>query len=123
MSPNPAASHAVDEILDLSPDIRYAAVSRGGTLAMRQRDGLEGASASESDRYEEALVNPTLLTLARARGDIDCGGLQFLVVGYGNFRQLVLPLADGHASVCFPHCVDPTDHVAAIRAACGEGGR
>ena len=33
------------------------------------------------DRYEELLVNPTLLTLAGQRGDIDYGGLRCLVLG------------------------------------------
>ena len=42
------------------------------------------ASGLESDRYEELLVNPTLLTLATQRGNIDCGGLKYLIVRYGN---------------------------------------
>ena len=42
-------------------------------------------------RYEELLVNPTLLELTRQRGNIDCGGLEYLVIRYGNFFQLVLP--------------------------------
>ena len=32
-------------------------------------------------------MNPTLLTLARQRGGIDCGGLDDLVVAYGSFFQ------------------------------------
>ena len=115
-----APSDAVAAILNLSERIRYAAVVQGNKVVMRQREGLDGASAAESDRYEEALVNPTLLTLARARGEIDCGGLRFVVVGYGNFRQLVVPLPDGHASVCFPHEVDPTTFVEPVRVACGD---
>ncbi|WP_120498501.1 hypothetical protein [Kiloniella sp. EL199] len=113
-------SNALTLILGLSPDIRYAAISQDGAISMQQREGLDEASAAESDRYEEALVNPVLLTLARARGEIDCGGLSFIVVGYGNFRQLVVPLANGHVSVCFPHAMDPTSYVDAIRTACGE---
>jgi hypothetical protein len=74
---------------------------RAGKLEARQRGDVAGASSSESDRYEELFVNPALLTLARQRGNLDCGGLRFVVVGYGNFHQLVLELPEGHASVCF----------------------
>lgn len=104
----------LDAIFALSPDIRYVAVLRDGQLTTRQRDGVAGASAAESDRYEELLVNPTLLKLATQRGEIDCGGLTHLVVGYGNFRQLVLPLEGGHVSVCFEKGCDPQAHVEAI---------
>lgn len=110
---------AVAAILELCSDVRYAAILRNGKLEMAQREGIAGASASESDRYEELLVNPTLLTLARARGDIDCGGARFIVVGYGNFHQLVVALPDGHASVCFAKGSDPISYVDAIIAACG----
>ena len=82
---------------------------------MRQRDDLEGASSSESDRFEELLVNPTLLILARQRGEIDCGGLRFLVVGYGNFHQLVIPLDSGHTSIAFELDADPLEHLTGIR--------
>jgi len=108
----------VDTILALSSEIRYAAVRIDGRLAMRQRDGLNDTSASESDRYEELLVNPTLLTLAGARGEIDCGGLEFLIVGYGNFQQLVVPVPGGHASVCFRNGAECSSFVGAIHAAC-----
>ena len=53
-----------------------------------------------SDRYEELLVNPALLKLASQRGNIDCGGLDYLLVRYGNFFQFVLPESWGHVSVC-----------------------
>lgn len=86
-------------IFKISPRIRYVAIRSGDRLHLEEREGLSGASSSESDRYEELLVNPTLLTLTRQRGDIDCGGLDFVLVGYGNFRQLVIPTASGHVSV------------------------
>ncbi|WP_282093436.1 hypothetical protein [Epibacterium ulvae] len=108
----------VDAILELSSDIRYVAVRLDGNLSMKQRDGLSDASASESDHYEEILVNPTLLTLAAERGNIDCGGLKFLVVGYGNFQQLVVPVPNGHASVCVPYGVECTSFVSAIYRLC-----
>jgi hypothetical protein len=67
------------------------------------------------------LVNPTLLTLARQRGNVDCGGARFVLVGYGNFQQLVVDLPDGHASVCFELGSNPLDFAEAIRDICLKG--
>lgn len=67
---------ATDAQFELSPGIRYVAFGRGQEVAMRERPSLEAPSLSESDRYEVSPVNPTLLTLARQRGGIDCGGLR-----------------------------------------------
>jgi len=94
--------HAMAErIAELSSSVRYVAVSDGGAEPeIWERDPGPGSSSSESDRYEELLVNPTLLTLAGRRGDIDCGGLDYLLVRYGNFFQLVVPTPSGHVSVC-----------------------
>jgi hypothetical protein len=89
-----------DRLFALAADVRYVAIYRDGRLQTRSRSGLVGASAAESDRYEELLVNPTLLTLARQRGEIDCGGLRYLLVRYGQFFQCVLPWPGGHVSVC-----------------------
>jgi hypothetical protein len=83
--------HLIDALFDLSPQVRYVAIYRHGELSLRQRHDLSLASAAESDRYEELLVNPTVLTLTRQRGEIDCGGLDYVVVRYGNFFQFVAP--------------------------------
>jgi hypothetical protein len=114
MSLPKSAEHVIAAIMELTPEIRYAALASGQDVAMRQREDLEGASASDSDRFEELLVNPALLTLARQRGEIDCGGLRYLVVGYGSFDQLVLAWRDGHASIAFERGADPASHVEAI---------
>lgn len=82
---------------------------------MRQRPDLRDASSSESDRYEELLVNPTLLLLARQRGDIDCGGLRYLVVRYGHFFQVVVPDPQGgHVSVAVEPDADPVPIAEAV---------
>jgi hypothetical protein len=91
----------------LSSDIRYVAVYNHGELSLRQRPNLSLATASETDRYEELLVNPTLLTLTRQRGDIDCGGLNYVVIRYSNFFQFVAPIEGGHVSVAFEPYTDP----------------
>jgi hypothetical protein len=96
--------------------MRYVALYRGGELRARQRDGVEGASVSEADRYEELFVNPVLLKLARQRDDIDCGGARFVVVGCGNFHQLVVDLPDGQVSVCFELVNNPIAYVEQILA-------
>jgi hypothetical protein len=110
----------IDQVLAVSPAVRYVALYRGGKLTSRQRSEVSDASASESDRYEELFVNPTLLTLVRQRGNLDCGGAQFVLVRYGNFYQLVLDLHDGHVSVCLELASNPLDHADVIRAICGS---
>jgi hypothetical protein len=100
----------MDALFNLSLQVRYVAVYRHGELSLRQRPHLSLASAPESDRYEELLVNPTLLTLTRQRGDIDCGGLSYVVVRYGNFFQFVVPTESGHVSVAFEPDADPIGH-------------
>ncbi len=84
----------------LGDHIRYVAFGVGQDIHTAQRGSPEGASDASSDFYEELLVNPTLLTVARQRGELDCGGLRHVIVGYGNFTQVVVPAADGHVSVC-----------------------
>ena len=97
----------VDDLLSLHDSIRYVAVYRDEALSTASQPGRDGASAAESDRYEELLVNPTLLRLVTQRGNIDCGGLDYVVVRYGNFFQLVVPTAWGHVSVCVEPDGDP----------------
>jgi hypothetical protein len=106
---------AFNELFAVTPAVRYVAFATGQEVNVRRREDIDSASAEESDRYEELLVNPTLLLLARQRGEIDCGGLRFLIVGYGNFHQLVVPLETGHVSIAFEPEADPIDHLAAVR--------
>ncbi len=105
-----------DALFALSPRVRYVAVLRGRALLLRERPGLSGASAAETDRYEELLVNPAVLTLLRRRGEIDCGGLDHVWIRYGNFWTGLFPLDDGHVNVGLEPDAVPTEHVAAIRA-------
>jgi hypothetical protein len=109
----------VDEILSsafaLGDHIRYVAVADGPDVLLQERSGLSHASSSDSDRYEELLVNPTLLLLTRQRGEIDCGGLRYVIVRYGNFAQVVVPNPDGgHVSVAVAAGHDPVEVADAI---------
>ena len=109
----------IKQILAISTAIRYVALYRNGELRSSQRPDLAHASASESDKYEELIVNPTLLTLTRQRGEIDCGGLAFVLIRYGSFFEVVLPLAGGHLSVGIEPHADPLALVPRLRAAAG----
>lgn len=97
----------INEIFEISDDVRYVAIYRDGKLETESKSDTQGASSSESDRYEELLVNPVLLKAASQRGNIDCGGLDFLLVKYGNFFQFILPISWGHVSVCIEENADP----------------
>jgi hypothetical protein len=97
----------INKIFSLSQNVRYVAVYRNGELETMSKESITSASGSESDRYEELLVNPTLLTLTAQRGNIDCGGLEYLIIRYGNFFQFVLPTSWGHVSVCIEKDADP----------------
>lgn len=97
----------IQELLRASAEVRYAALYKDGKLASAVKPGLAGASAGESDKYEELIVNPALLTLVTQRGDIDCGGARYVVVRYGNFFEWVQPVRGGHVSVGIEPGADP----------------
>jgi len=97
----------IEALFEFSSDIRYVAIYSNQDLVFQQRSqDVEGASSGETDRFEELLVNPTLLTLAKQRGNIDCGGLNHVIVGYGNFHQLVKSIPTGHISICLEKDAD-----------------
>jgi len=106
----------LEKIFQLSESIRYVAVYKNGQLETKSKSNASGASSSESDKYEELLVNPTLLKLASQRGNIDCGGLEYVLVRYGNFFQFILPASWGHVSVCIEAAADPIGIGAQIKA-------
>ena len=96
----------INDLFNFSVDIRYVAIYKDNELIFEQKQQTYDSSSSDTDKYEELLVNPTLLTIARQRGNIDCGGLRFLIVGYGNFYQLVKEINGGHISICLDKSVD-----------------
>ncbi|HMC56030.1 MAG: hypothetical protein DMD35_07430 [Gemmatimonadetes bacterium] len=106
-----------DALFRAAPEIRYVALYRHGELQLAQRPALRDASATESDRYEELLVNPALLVLTRQRGSIDCGGLEYVLVRYGRFFQLVHPVDGGHVSVAIEPDADLPALVDTVRDA------
>ncbi|MBC2604800.1 hypothetical protein [Pelagicoccus albus] len=97
----------LETILSLDSAIRYAATNLNGKVSAKSKDSSPNQSSGETDKYEELLVNPTILDLTQRRGDLDCGGLDYLLVAYGNFYQFVQKLKDGHISVCISKDADP----------------
>ena len=107
----------ITRVLKLSSTIRYVAIYRHGQLASASRADLSNASSGESDKYEELLVNPTLLTLVRQRGNIDCGGLEYVLIRYGSFFEYVASIDAGHISVGLEPTADPLPLVPRIAEA------
>ena len=106
----------IEKLFALSDNIRYVAIYSKGQLISTARPNSENASSSESDKYEELIVNPALLLLAKQRGDIDCGGAEFVLIRYGNFYQLVVPIPSGHISICIERHASPLDLWSSIKS-------
>ncbi len=90
----------IDTLFEKFVEILYAALYSNQNLVFKQKKITLNSSSNETDKHEELLVNPTLLTLVTQRGNIDCGGLNYLIIGYGNFYQLVKSINNGHISIC-----------------------
>lgn len=112
----------LDAILELSPIIRYAALHLGGgEPLLRERAGASPTSA-EGERWDELVVNPTLIELASRRGEVDYGGLDYLAVHYRRCTNLVIPLDGGHLSVLVDPDADPLPLVAPLRGIASRHG-
>jgi hypothetical protein len=111
-----------EAFFQISAFVRYVALYLDGQLVTQERPGLLNASSSESDKYEELIVNPALLLLARQRGEIDCGGARFIVIRYGSFWQTVWPVKGGHISIGMELSADPLSLAGAIERVIREQG-
>ncbi|MBI3885644.1 MAG: hypothetical protein HY302_07950 [Opitutae bacterium] len=108
------------QLFALDPGIRYVAVNQGGRIVeLTQRGSAPTNNPPETDRMEELFVNPTVLDLTRRRGELDLGGVRYVVVRYGPMFQLLLPYRAGHLSVGLELSVDP---VAVARRIAGQLG-
>jgi len=99
----------IDKLFETSDSIRYVAIYHDNELTSKQRTELTDTSDSESDKYEELFVNPTILKIAGQRGRLDCGGLNFVIIKYGNFFQLIREFSDGHISICIDKEENPIE--------------
>jgi hypothetical protein len=91
----------IEACFSASKNVRYVAVYLDGNLTLKPRAEMQPLGSDESDRYEEIIVNPTLLKLVTQRGNIDCGGCKYVIVHYGNFFAFIYPLLNGHVTVSF----------------------
>ncbi len=108
-------NNLIETLLALSDNIRYVAIYQQGEFTSSSRSGILSTSSSESDKYEELIVNPTLLTLVTQRGNIDCGGVSFVLVRYGNFYQVIMPIPTGHISISIELHTNPLELIGPIR--------
>jgi len=88
-----------NQIFSLSGGIRYVAIYANDKLISGEKPSIQNTSSSESDKYEELIVNPTLLKLVIQRGNIDCGGVEYVIIKYGFFFEFLMPIKNGHVSV------------------------
>lgn len=115
MDSPPPHDSLLSAIADIGPAVRYVAVNDGNGVQAWERSNGPDSSSPESDRYEELFVNPTLLALLEARGAEGPGGLDYVIVRYGNFYQIVRRTQPGaHLSVAVSLDADPVEIEAAI---------
>ena len=66
-------------------------------------------------------MNPTLLKLVTQRGNIDCGGASWVIIRYGHFHELVVPVPGGHLSVGIELSGHPIAIADQVLALAGQG--
>jgi hypothetical protein len=93
-----AAEKLIEDVFALG-GVGYVALGSGQEIVMREATGMVSHTTSETNFYEELLVNPTLLKLAGQRAELDCGGLNYIAIGYGDFIQFIMPMRNGHISI------------------------
>ncbi len=110
----------INDLFRFSDSIRYIALYSEGKLISSSRPGLSNESSSESDRYEELIVNPTLLTLVTQRGNIDCGGTHYVLIRYGNFFEFVKAVPSGHISIGLQLSANPLEIIPGMEELIGR---
>lgn len=116
------AEALIGAIFDLG-SIGYVALNSGQEVLLRLAPGVATSTAEESNFFEELLVNPTLLKLASQRGGLDCGGLNYIAIGYGDFTQLIMLTKDGHISMGVEHATDPDKLAARVSSVLEQHGQ
>jgi hypothetical protein len=97
-------------LFELDSHIRYVAVNQSGQIVeMEQSPNWPSYNPPDTDRMEELIVNPVVLELGRRRGDLDLGGIRYVVIRYGMQYQLLFPYRQGHLSVGVEIAADVTE--------------
>ena len=94
--------------------VRNVAFGEGQRVATTKRPGLDGASEQTSNQFRGAARQPGGPDLARPRVELDCGGLMYVIVGYGDFRQIVILTVSGHVSTAVETGTDVRSVVEAV---------
>jgi|GEM_PF-254949 len=110
----PAAEQLVADLFDIG-GVGYVSLGAGPEVLMRQAPGLSTTTTPESNFYEELLVNPTVLKLVTQRAELDCGGLRYIAIGYGDFVELIMNTRSGHLSMGVSRKVQAADMAARVR--------
>jgi hypothetical protein len=98
------------KLFDLDSNIRYVAVNQKGRIVeMEQNPKRLSLNPTETDRMEELVVNPVILELTKRRGDLDMGGMRYVLVRYGTMYQLIFPFKEGHLSIGIELNASPTE--------------
>jgi len=98
------------KLFDLDPNIRYVAINQRELIVeMEQNPKRPSLNPTETDRMEELIVNPTILELARRRGNLDMDGMRYVVIRYGTMYELIFPFKEGHLSIGVELNANPTE--------------
>ncbi len=98
------------QLFKLEPKIRYVAVNQNEAIVeMEQSPQHPTYNPHETDRLEELIVNPIVLEITRRRGNLDMGGIRYVVIRYGAQYQLLMPYKEGHLSIGVELGDDPLD--------------
>lgn len=89
-------------VFGIGKEVRYVAIREGRDVIMRLAEGTPTATTPTSNYFEELLVNPAVLLLTDHRGALDCDGMQYVVIRYGDFQQFIARTAEGHISIGLP---------------------
>jgi hypothetical protein len=116
------AQQLITEIFKLG-GIGYVALCCGQEVLLREAPGMVSCTTAETNFYEELLVNPILLKLASQRADLDCGGLDYIAVGYGDFVQLIMLIKDGHISMGISRKTHAGELAARVKSVLQEHGQ
>lgn len=107
-----------ERLFRLEPRIRYVALNQKGQIQeVQQSPQHPSTNSPESDRIEELIVNPIVLEIAARRGNIDMGGVRYVVIRYGTQYQLLFPYRDGHLSIGVNPEDDPIEIARKVAAA------
>ena len=106
-----------ERLFELDSNIRYVAVNqREQIVEMEQNPKRPSLNPTETDRMEELIVNPTILELAKRRGNIDMQGMRYVIIRYGTMYQLIFPYKKGHLSIGIELDANPTQIAQSIAA-------